>query len=95
LLIPLFSPPALRRRHRLPLTPDSRHFVSRLAFELFRAPPPVLAFVVRSDAALDSWGVVARNLEHLAAHRRARFVTASTAAAQLSVVGGVRASDSG
>ncbi len=82
LLMPLFSPPALRRRHRLPLTPDSRHFVSRLAFELLREPPPVLAFVVRTDAALDAWDVIARNLEHLARHRGARFVTATAAAAR-------------
>jgi hypothetical protein len=83
LLIPLFSPPALRRRHRLPLPPDSGHFVSRLAFELLRNPPPVLALVLRSDAALGSWDLVAANLEHLARHRGMRFVTASAAAERL------------
>lgn len=83
LLVPLFSPPALRRRHRLPLPPDSRHFVSRLAFEMLRETPPVLALVLRSDAALDSWDFVAANLEHLARHRRMPFLTASAAAATL------------
>jgi hypothetical protein len=79
LLVPLFSPPALRRRHRLPLPPDSRHFVSRLAFEMLRETPPVLALVLRSDAALDCWDVVTANLEHLARHRRMPFMTASAA----------------
>jgi hypothetical protein len=80
LLVPLFSPPAMRRRHRLPLPPDSGHFVSRLAFEMFRETPPVLGLVLRSDATLDSWDVVAANLEHLARHRRMPFMTASGAA---------------
>jgi hypothetical protein len=79
LLVPLFSPPALRRRHRLPLPPDSRHFVSRLAFEMLRETPPVLALVLRSDAALDLWDVVENNLCHLARHRRMPFLTASAA----------------
>lgn len=83
LLVPLFSPPALRRRHRLPLPPDSRHFVSRLAFEMLREPPPALALALRSDAGLDSWDLVVRNLEHLAKHRRIRFVTASAAGKRL------------
>jgi hypothetical protein len=82
LLMPLFSPPALRRRQRMPLPPDSRHFVSRLAFELVLDPPPVLAFVLRSDVALHAWDRVERNLEHLAKHHRVRFVTASEAAAR-------------
>lgn len=86
LLIPLYSPPAMRRRHRLPLPPDSRHFVSRLAFEMLRETPPVLALVLRSDAALDSWDLVTANLDHLARHRRVRFVTASAAAGMLSGV---------
>lgn len=86
LMIPLFSPPAMRRRHRLPLPPDSRHFVSRLAFELFRESPPVLALVLRSDAALDSWDTVVTNLEHLARHRQVRFVTASAAAERLTAI---------
>lgn len=80
LLIPLFSPPALRRRHRLPLPPDSGHFVSRLAFEMLRETPPVLALVLRSDAALSSWDVVVANLEHLARHKQMPFMTASAAA---------------
>lgn len=84
LLVPLFSPPALRRRHRLPLPPDSGHFAPRLALELLTETPPVLAFVVRSSAALDSWDLVAGNLEHLAKHRRMPFVTASDAADRIS-----------
>lgn len=83
LLVPLFSPPALRRRHRLPLPPDSGHFVSRLAFEMLRETPPVLGLVLRSDAALDAWDVVEANLEHLARHRRMPFVNASAAADRL------------
>lgn len=83
LLIPLFSPPAMRRRHRLPLPPDSGHFVSRLAFEMTRRTPPVLALVLRSDAALGSWDLVSANLEHLARHRRMPFLTASSAADHL------------
>ena len=83
LLIPLFSPPARRRRHRLPLPPDSGHFASRLAFELTWRTPPVAALVLRSDAALGSWDAVAGNLEHLARHRRMPFLTASAAAERL------------
>jgi len=83
LLIPLFSPPALRRHHRLPLPPDSGHFAPRLALELLLETPPVLAFVARSSAALDSWDLVVANLEHLARHRRMPFVTASGAAERL------------
>ena len=83
LLVPLFSPPAMRRRHRLPLPPDSRHFVSRLALETLRETPPVLALVLRSDAALDLWDVVTANLIHLARHRRMPFLTASAAADRL------------
>jgi hypothetical protein len=83
LLVPLFSPPAMRRRHRLPLPPDSGHFVSRLALEMALDPPPVLALVLRSSAALDSWDLVSGNLEHLARHRGVRFVTASEAAGGL------------
>lgn len=84
LLMPLFSPPALRRRHRLPLPPDSRHFVSRLTLEILREPPPVLPLVLRSDPdALELWDLVAANLEHLARLRGARFVTAGAAARSL------------
>jgi hypothetical protein len=84
LLIPLFSPPGLRRRQRLPLPPDSGHFVSRLAFELARGTPPVLATVLRSDAVHGGgWDRVDANLEHLARHRNMPFVTASAAAARL------------
>jgi hypothetical protein len=81
LLMPLFSPPALRRRQRLPLPPDSRHFVSRLALEMTREPPMVLALVLRSEpGALASWDRITANLEHLARHRGVRFLTATAAA---------------
>lgn len=83
LLVPLFSPPGLRRRQRLPLPPDSRHFVSRLAFELTYRTPKVMALVMRSDASLRAWEQTARNLEHLARHAGVRFVTASEAASGL------------
>jgi hypothetical protein len=82
LLIPLFSAPALRRR-RAPLPAWIRpgRFVPRLAAELLLESPPLLAFAVRSTAALDpSWDTFARNLEHLARHRQARFITATAAA---------------
>jgi hypothetical protein len=88
LLVPLFSPPALRRRHRLPLPPDSGHFVSRLALETLRDPPPVLPLVLRSDPdALELWDLVATNLEHLARLRGARFLTAGAAARDLGASG--------
>jgi hypothetical protein len=88
LLVPLYSPPALRRRHRLPLPPDSRHFVSRLAVEMLRRTPPVLALVLRSDpAALERWDRVTANLEHLARHRGVRFLTAAGAAARIGAAG--------
>jgi hypothetical protein len=84
LLIPLFSPPGLRRRQRLPLPPDSGHFVSRLAFELTRGAPAALATVLRSDAGHGAnWDLVCANLEHLARHREMPFVTATTAATGL------------
>jgi hypothetical protein len=83
LLIPLFSAPG-RRGRRSPVAAETspRHFVPRLAFELLRKPPSVLALAVRSDAAaVDSrWARLAHNLEHLARHRRMRFVTATAAA---------------
>ena len=79
LLVPLYSPPGLRRRQRLPLPPDSRHFTSRLAFELTTKTPALLPMTLRSDAALGRWEPTVRNLEHLAMHPGMRFVTASAA----------------
>jgi hypothetical protein len=81
LLVPLYSPPGLRRRQRLPLPPDSGHFTSRLAFELTTTTPPLMAMTLRSDAALERWEPTVRNLEHLARHPGMRFVTASDAVA--------------
>ena len=77
LLVPLYSPPGLRRRQRLPLPPDSAHFTSRLAFELTTQTPSVMALTLRSDASLDRWDRTVSNLEHLAQHPGMRFVTAS------------------
>lgn len=82
LLVPLFSPPAMRRRQRLPLPPDSKHFVSRLAFELSRRTPSLMALVMRSDMTLEHWERIERNLEHLARHPGMRFVTATSAVEQ-------------
>ena len=83
LLVPLYSPPGLRRRQRLPLPPDSRHFTSRLAFELTTRTPSMMALTLRSDAALDRWEPTVANLEHLAQHEGMRFVTPSDAVASL------------
>ena len=83
LLVPLFSAPG-RRGRRSPVPPETGRgrFVSRLAFELLRKPPPLLAIAVRSEAAAvgSRWEGLVGNLEHLARHRQMRFVTASAAA---------------
>ncbi|MEK6276649.1 MAG: hypothetical protein AABM29_01360 [Actinomycetota bacterium] len=69
------------RRLPLPIHHGSRRFALRLAVELLRDPPPVLAFSMRSDMAIKpGWATVEKNLEHLAGHRRMTFVTASAAA---------------
>jgi hypothetical protein len=80
-LVPLLSAPG-RRGRRSPLSPEtsSVRFVPRLAAELLRKPPPLLAVVVRTHVALGPrWDSLADNLEHLARHRHMRFVTASAA----------------
>jgi hypothetical protein len=87
LLIPILS--ASRRRppfSRWLLSPElsSGVFAQRLAMEMMRDPPPVVAIVVRSDAALaPRWDAFAANLEHLARHRGMPFVTASAAAERI------------
>jgi hypothetical protein len=84
-LVPLLSAPGIRGR-RLPLPPTSRLFVPRLAAELLREPPPVLAMAARSDAGLDSrCDTIASNLEHLARHRQMTFITASAAIERLAL----------
>jgi hypothetical protein len=83
LLVPLYSPPGLRRRQRLPLPPDSNHFTSRLAFELTTRTPSLMALTLRSDASLDRWERTVSNLEHLARHPNMRFVTASEGVGQI------------
>jgi hypothetical protein len=84
LLIPLVSALGGRRIARTPIPPDSRptRFIPRLELELLRAsqPPPVLAFAVRTDAALGPrWDALVRNLEHIARRHDVTFVTATAA----------------
>jgi hypothetical protein len=87
LVLPLLS--ARRRRppfRRWPLSAEFgfNHFAPRLALELARKPPPVLALAVRSDGALDHrWEPLTKNLDHLARHHRMRFITASAARERL------------
>lgn len=83
LLMPLASAPT-RRGGRAPLSIWSAPgaFAARLGLGMLRSSPPVLAFVFRSDVVFKpEWELVVANLEHLASHRGARFVTASAAAA--------------
>ena len=77
LFIPHLTSPAFIRRR--PVHASSRNFAPRLAAGLLTGPP-VLAIAVRTDTALMSWETIAANLEHLARHRGARFITASAAA---------------
>ena len=83
LLVPLYSPPALRRRQRLPLPPDSAHFTSRLAFELTTRTPKLMAMTLRSDASIERWEPTVSNLEHLARHPGMRFVSPGEGIASL------------
>jgi hypothetical protein len=93
LLVPLLSAPG-RRGRRSTLPPDAppvTRFVPRLALELLRRPPSVLAVVVRTDAALDSrWDSLVDNLEHLARHRQMPLVTASAAVERLDALASAR-----
>ena len=93
LLIPLTSAVAIRRRRApLPAWASPLRFATRLAVELLPPAPPVLAFALRSDAALGPWwDAIATNLGHLARRRQVSFVTASTAAALLGADGHVNA----
>ena len=86
-LIPLMSAPEMRppfRRSTLYLWEFPAPIVRlRLAAELLRRHPPVLAFAVRSDMALRArtWDRITGNLEHIGRRRGGAFVTASEAAA--------------
>jgi hypothetical protein len=82
LLIPLTSALGSRRLGRTHIPPDSSpvRFIPRLELELLSAAwaPPVLAFGVRSDAALGPrWDALERNLLHLAKRHEVVFVTAT------------------
>lgn len=80
LLIPLLSAPSIRppfRRGPLTVFESSNRFKLRLAAELRRSPPPVIALAVRSDVALSERnrdGLSSR-LEHLAQQGRMVFTT--------------------
>jgi hypothetical protein len=70
-----------RWRRALLLSEHPSVFAVRLLAELLRAPPPVLAFVLRTDALhLNAWEFMASNLEQLARHPGVRIVSASEAA---------------
>lgn len=84
LLMPLFSAPGRRERTPLPLWKPPGRFAARLAAQLVRSPPPVLAFAIRVNIALDPrWEAITANLANLARHRGTTFVTAGSAAAAL------------
>lgn len=87
LIVPLLSAP-WRRLRRMPLSPETRpwRFIARLSLQMLREPPRVAVLSVRSDSRLDAgWEALSSNLEHLARHRRSRFVTASAAVELLRV----------
>lgn len=88
LLIPLTSALGSRRLGRTHIPPDQSpaRFLPRLELELLSAAwaPPVLAFAVRSDAALGPrWDALERNLVHLARRHEVAFVTATGVLEQL------------
>jgi len=82
LLIPLVGPKREGFWHRgLLLAAHPSVFAVRLLAELVRGYSPVLMYVLRTDAShLAIWDVVTQNLEHLARHKGARFVTAAEVA---------------
>lgn len=83
LLMPLFSAPGRRGRTPLPLWKAPGRFAPRLAAQLVRSPPPVLAFAIRVNIVLDPlWDGIVANLTNLSRHRGAAFVTAGSAAAR-------------
>jgi hypothetical protein len=85
LLVPLVTGPALEGGWGSTLVLGTRPslFSMRLLAELFRGPPPVLAFALRTDPNyIRSWSNIVGNLEHLARHPGTRFVAASDAAAR-------------
>jgi hypothetical protein len=77
LFIPHLTSPALI--HRRAVHASSRNFAARLAAGLVAAPP-VVAIAVRTDTARTFWRTITANLEHLARHRGARFISVSSAA---------------
>lgn len=86
LLVPLLSAPRSRppfRREPLTVWDGSapRAFRFRLAAELLRRAPPVIALAVRSDAGRDvwAWNQLCNRLQDLARHRQMVFMTASGA----------------
>jgi hypothetical protein len=90
LLIPLLSAPRRRppfRREPLTVWDGSAPgaFRVRLAVELLRSAPPVLAIAVRSDTGCYDWAwdQLTGRLEDLAKHPRMVFMTASAAAHHL------------
>jgi hypothetical protein len=85
-LLPLLSAPRMRppfRRVPMYLLEPPIGFGRRLSVQLFRKPPPVIAFGVRSDITLlpELWEVFNENLEHLSQRRQISFMTASEAVA--------------
>jgi len=83
LLVPQASGPPLRGLwgSQLAITTHPSLFAPRILAELRRGPPPVLVFTLRTDPVfIGVWRTIAKNLEHLARHPGARFVTASAVA---------------
>ena len=83
LLVPLLTGPALKAGwgRTIVIGTHSGLFALRLAVELLRGPPRVLAFTLRTDSAhLRAWSTIVANLEHLGQLRGAWFITAGAAA---------------
>lgn len=82
LIVPIVGPAREGRwRRALLLAEHPSVFAVRLLGELLRGPPPVLAFVLRTDPPhLAVWDLVTRNLEQVARHPGVRLVTGSEAA---------------
>jgi hypothetical protein len=87
LLIPLHSAPGRRLpfgRKPLPPTRPGGLFKARLAADRMLRSPKVIAWAVRSDAAIGGeWQVMETNVEHVARRRPVAFTTAAAAAARV------------